>query len=391
MNLQTTATRFSVRAVFLLFMALLGAVSVRADPPTAEEAHHFPVPQSKRIIGIKWEGERILYPLVTISGDTFPMTWAADGEIYTSAGDPGWGTSKDGLDVEKFTGGPTDYHIDKVNEMPDYTGPGGTGPKPTGMISVRGSLYLAVQNLLGRKPPAHGSVSQHGSDASILRSDDNGKTWSPGRKTAPMFPGHLFGGPAFINFGQDNAGAKDHFVYAVSSDQWDNGSELRLGRAPDDRIQAAASWEWVAGFKNGEPVWTSDLAKSQPVLSDDRYISAPEMVYLAKLKRYLLLTWREKKDFDPMSGTELIIYESPEPWGPFALVCHEPVWETRIYNPYCPRLPLKWMEADGITGWLQCSGNWGFDTPHGWQSTVYYRSSVRKFRLELGPENSGSH
>ena len=35
-------------------------------------------------------------------GDTYPMTWGADGEIYTSAGDPCWGKVYDGLDVEKL-------------------------------------------------------------------------------------------------------------------------------------------------------------------------------------------------------------------------------------------------------------------------------------------------
>jgi hypothetical protein len=372
---------------FSLIIATVFALQIAvADSPNSSrdnKPHKFPVPKSKVIAGIEWLGERTLYPLVTIRGDTFPMTWAADGEIYTSAGDPGWGSSKDGLDVEKFTGGPENYHIDKVNEMPDYTGPGGTGPKPTGMISVNGVLYLGVQNLLGKKAPAHGTASQHGSDASILRSDDYGKTWTPGRNTAPMFPGHLFGGPAFINFGKDNSGAKDHYVYAVTSDQWDNGSDLRLGRVPNDKIQDAASWEWVGSFENGKPVWTKNLTSATPILSDDRYISIPEMVYLSKIKRYLLLTWREKKDFDPAYGSELIIYDSPEPWGPFSVVDYEPSWESIAFNPYCPRIPLKWMEDDGITGWMQCSGNWGFNSPDGWQSTVYYRSSVRKFRLNL--------
>ena len=41
--------------------------------------------------------------------------------------------------------------------------------------------------------------------------------------------------------------------------------------------------------------------------------------------------------------------------------------------------PLKWMEPDGITGWLQFSGSWA---PAG-QKAGYYRSNVRPFRLKM--------
>ena len=54
----------------------------------------------------------------------------------------------------------------------------------------------------------------------------------------------------------------------------------------------------------------------------------------------------------------LIIFEAPEPWGPFALVYFEEYWEGKSFNPYCPRVPLKWMSDDGISGWMQFSGSW---------------------------------
>jgi hypothetical protein len=39
-----------------------------------------------------------------------------------------------------------------------------------------------------------------------------------------------------VNIGKDNAGARDQYVYAVSSDQWDHGSNRRLGRVPASSI-----------------------------------------------------------------------------------------------------------------------------------------------------------
>ncbi len=340
------------------------------------------VPESTVFIGLEWLSERIGYPEPTIKGDTFPLTWADDDEIYASAGDPLWGETTSGLDVEKFSGTPPDYTITKVNPMNDYLGWGGDGPKPSGMICVGGILYLAFQNMRRTRRPAHGLVSQHGSDAQIVYSTNKGQFWVPalGNIPEPMFAGHKFGGPAFINFGQNNANARDEHVYAVSSDQWDNGSNLRLGRVPQDRIMDREAWERVCAYgPGGEPAWSHDLEEAIPVLSIHRLIGLPEMVYLAGIGRYLLLTWRLHADFSPDDGTDLLVFESPEPWGPFALVHYEEYWEGKEFNPYCPRLPLKWLEGDGITGWLQFSGSWGRNG----QAKGYYRSNIRRFRLKL--------
>jgi hypothetical protein len=356
------------------------------------------------IAGWDWLGESIAYPFpksgedtavlaplsgyfskagLRVRGDTYPMTWADDGEIYASAGDPHWGGKNDGLDFEVISGTPPDYRISRVSPMSGYRGNGGEGVKPTGLISVNGVLYLAFQNLLGKKPPTHGDKSQHGSDAMIVRSTDQGKTWTPDIKDIrePMFPGSRFGGPAFVNYGRDNLGARGGYVYAVSTDQWDNGSELRVGRVPLNQIMNVSSWEWVAGmYPDGSPRWTPDLDQSVPVLSDDRRISLPDMVYIARIRRYLLLTWHLHGDFSSEAGTELMIYESPEPWGPFTMVHHEAMWESPEVNPYCPRLPLKWLQETpaGIEGWLQFSGSWR-------ENSAHYCSHVRKFRIRLNP------
>ena len=108
-------------------------------------------------------------------------------------------------------------------------------------------------------------------------------------------------------------------------------------------------------------------------------VGLPDMVYLASIERYLLLTWRLHRDFSPDDGTDLLVFDASEPWGPFSLVHYEEYWEGKEFNPYCARLPLKWMESDGVTGWLQFSGSWG---TYG-QQQLYYRSNIRKFRLRL--------
>jgi len=339
------------------------------------------IQKSDYIKGIQWQSERIPYPELEIKGDTYPMTWAADGEIYASCGDPLWGETHDGLDVEKFTGGPEDYRITKVDHMNAYRGWGGGGPKPSGMICVDGVLYLAFQNMNGMNRAPFSQKSQPGSDAAIVHTTPRLVNFVPSFGNfygKPMFPGYFFGGPAFVNFGRNNENARDDYVYAVSGDQWDNGSNLRLGRVPKEHITEANMWEFVSAYKpSGEPVWSHDLAAAVPVLSRHKHISLPEMTYMAGVNRYILLTWALHSDFNPDEGSMLFIYEAPEPWGPFSLVHTEDFWEFKEFCPYCSRLPLKWVEPDGVTCWLQFSGGWG---PYA-QERNYYRSNVRKFRF----------
>lgn len=359
------------------------------DSAKRKSGHTFPAsrsiiaaPRSSVLRGVEWLGEEIPYAEPEKRGDTFPITWAADDSLYTSAGDPCWGAKGDGLDFQRFSGDAPDYRITKVNDMMAYRGWGGAGPKPTGLISVGGVLYLAFQNLTGTAAWEDSIVNYgHGYDAHIVCSTDCGQTWRPdfGDIAGPMFPGRKFGGPAFVNFGRDNDGARDEYVYAISGEGWDNGCHARLGRVPAGRILQREAWEWVQGFEtSGSPVWTPEMDQAQPVLSHPGYVGLLDMVYLAAIGRYILLGWHHKVKCNPDAGSELVIYDSPEPWGPFSLVHHEDPWETPELNPYNPRLPLKWFDDSGLEGWLLFSGSWRQAG-----QTPAYRAHIRKFRLLL--------
>ena len=336
--------------------------------------------KSEYIKSFKWEGERLSYPEKLVRGDTYPFTWASDGGLYTSAGDPCYGEVPSGLDFEKFEGEPENYKIIQLDTMHGYYGGGGNGPKPTGMICVDDVLYFAFQNFKRLQIPPFGKFSQNGTDAVIVyKHIVKNPAFVPAYENIkePTFPGHKFGGPVFINYGKNNENARDEYVYAVSSDQWDNGSNMRLGRVKNDRIEDGSAWEFVCSYDiDGEPVWKADLEESIPVLSLHKHIGVPEMVYIKGIDRYLLFTWKLNGDFSPTDGTDLIVMESPEPWGPYSLVHYEEMWEGKDVTPYCPRIPLKWVEEDGLTAWLQFSGSWA-------RLQDMYRSHIRKFKLEL--------
>lgn len=342
----------------------------------AHQRSIFP-PHSKVLAGLAWQGASVAYRQPEKKGDTFPKTWAADGNLYTSAGDPCRPNKAAGLDVERFVGDAPDFTIEQVNTMPGYRGAGGEGPKPTGFIAIKGTLYLAFQNLTHKFGPY-----EHGYDAQVVASTDYGKTWTPDiadleKSGNVMFPGRTFGSPAFVNTGKDDLKRRDGIVYAISGESWDNGDHCRLARVPSNRIMDRSAWEWVKGFTAlRSPVWSHEMNAAVPVPSVPGFLGTVDMVYIAKLKRYLLFTWHHKVKSDPDHGSELLVLDAPKPWGPFTTVYHEDQWETREMNPYNPRLPLKWFDQETLTGRLLFSGSWrnGGQTP-------FYRAHVRKFRL----------
>jgi Domain of unknown function (DUF4185) len=372
---------------------VLGTRSTNARTSELQpETTRYPAPQSRVDLPVspiikrfEWTGPTVAYPEPEKRGDTFPVTWAADDRLYTSAGDPVWPDKDSGLDCECIEGDAPNFRVSRPNRMESYRGSGGLGPKPSGLISVGGVLYLAFQNATG-KGDSHRENADvlanygHGYDAQIVASSDFGRSWSPllTQIEKPMFPGRIFGAPAFVNFGKDNAGARDSYVYAISGEGWDNGIHCRLGRVPRDRILQQGAWEWVTAVDSGGRVWSHKMEAAIPVLTHPGYLGMVDMVYLSGAKRYLLLAWRNKVKADPDSGSELMIYDAPEPWGPFTFVYHEDPWESVQLNPYNPRLPLKWFDHTRQEGWLLFSGSWrsGGKTPA-------YRIHVRPFRLRM--------
>ena len=164
------------------------------------------------------------------------------------------------------------------------------------------------------------------------------------------------------------------YVYAVSGDQWDNGSDLRLGRVPKDAIMDRTRWEFAIPQAGGGVEWTGDLYRSLPVLAIDRHVSLPEMVYLSGIKKYLLLTWGLHVDFRSSPGAELTVLEADHPWDPFSLVYYEWMWYKREGGHYCPRVPLKWFDQAALSGYMLYSGCFETQIP-------YYVPQFRPFRL----------
>ena len=304
----------------LLVRPLMAAVTVQA-----------PYPPSPAIGGALFGSE---IRRVAIDSDNWPLTWGDDDTQYTSYGD-GFGfepyvEKKLGMGFARIIGGANDFRGSNLRSDGERTGDGAKSPKASGILMVDGVLYLWVRNV---------------GNAQLLWSQDRGKTWQWGFK---METG--FGSPAFLNFGQNYAGARDGFVYTYSQDgpsAYESDNSLMLARAPQGRIRDRDAWEFFMGLNaGGLPLWTTDATQAGAVFVYPANCQRVDVVYDAGIKRYLMAL-----AFDHTGGWGL--FDAPEPWGPWTTILHRQ-WDVAGTHGY--RLPAKWISEDGLKLMLVFSG-----------------------------------
>lgn len=145
-------------------------------------------------------------------GDLWPSCWSDDDALYAANGDgAGFGSTTSDIVMNRITGSPASDDLageglasgDDLGQVwsgDDFT------RKPTGMLCVDGSIYLAVQDLRRdfNAAPA----------ATIARSDDHGLTWT-WETSGPMFDDGVFTTIWFADFGKDAENAPDaDYAYA---------------------------------------------------------------------------------------------------------------------------------------------------------------------------------
>lgn len=294
-----------------------------------------PYPQSAVIRKVTFD------PAATVTrkaagSDNFPLTWAKDGDLYTSWGD-GWGfepliDKKLSIGMSKLSGGPADYQATNIrSDSIERTGEGRNGPKASGLLSVGGNLYMWVRNV---------------DNSQLVWSEDLGKTWTWGFRFETGF-----GSPSFLNFGRDYSGARDEYVYAYSQSgpsAYATDDGVVLARAPKAKLRERSAWEFfVRAGKDGRADWTRDIARSGPVFSFPDHVQRVDAIYHPGLERYLLAV-----GYNHSSGWGL--YDAPEPWGPWTMAFHTERWD--MYGTHGYRLTPKWSARDGSWMSLVFSG-----------------------------------
>jgi hypothetical protein len=333
-------------------------------------------------------------------GDLWPSCWAGNGNLYTANGD-GKGFSLDtefaDIAVSEVKGEPGSLSgttIARGDQVGSIWSGGGYNRKPTGMVCVGDTMYLAVQDLAldFNDVPA----------ATILKSTDHGRTWT-WDKSKPMVADHVFTTIWFADYGKGGAAAPDGYVYAYGLDgNWRDSFDdtvadpqsVYLARVPKSKVQDRTAWEFFAGSNDrGKPSWSSKLDDRRPVLTDQRRlyaqtygtnasnlstISQGGVTYLAAQQRYVYTSWTEYT-FE--------FYEAPTPWGPWKHFLSKDFggypWSTSKYGGYGVTIPSKFVQPDGKTMYLQanvcpCGG--------GGIGTSVYNFNLRKLVLTPGSD-----
>jgi hypothetical protein len=286
--------------------------------------------------------------------DTWPLTWADDGHLYTAYGD-GRGfepliEKKLSFGLARVEGHPPDIRGVNIRSEIEALGAGPRGRKASGMLMVGGTLYMVIRN-----------ADRQGRQSQLAWSNDHGRTW-----TEADWRFEAFGYPAFLNFGRNYAGARDDFVYLISHDNasaYEAADRFILMRVPKDRIPERHAYEFfVQRDRHDRPVWTREIDERGAVFEHPGRCYRSGISYNAGLERYI---WSQTipsgmTKFTGGAGDVRFeggfgLYEAPAPWGPWRTVYFIEQWD--VGPGETSSLPTKWMSPDGRTAHLVFSGD----------------------------------
>ncbi len=304
-----------------------------------------PYPPSTVIRGVHWAPRETVVRKAR-GCDNWPLTWGDDDALYTAYGD-GQGfephvPEKLSLGLAKVVGSPESFSgINIRSATGERKGEGAEGQKASGMLMVRGVLYLWVRNA---------------GNSRLAWSTDHARTWTwCGWRFETSF-----GCPTFLNFGKDYAGARDDHVYIDSPDvdsAYRAADRMVLARVPSGQITERGAYEFFRALGNdGMPLWTKDISERGAVFRHPGGCYRSAISYDAGLGRYLWCQTLPGGDARFRGGFG--IYDAPEPWGPWTTVYFTEEWDVGP-GETCS-FPTKWMSADGKTVHLVFSGDDGF-------------------------------
>eukprot|EP01062_Namystynia_karyoxenos_P060317 TRINITY_DN51879_c0_g1_i1.p1 TRINITY_DN51879_c0_g1~~TRINITY_DN51879_c0_g1_i1.p1 ORF type:complete len:546 (+),score=157.27 TRINITY_DN51879_c0_g1_i1:87-1640(+) len=347
---------------------------------------------------------------IGVNGDEFPITWGKDGVQYTGAGDNFQkGQQESPLSFFRVAGGPREMGCTNPQPSPATPQPSPVcanislqgadipvrGPaavaacpewhsgipnlKSSGVISIDGVLYWAI-SCFNYGDDAVFNRQRYG-PAWIITSADGGVTWNETATPTNMFTGRL-AAPRFINYGKDNAGAPDDWVYVYfpgtqdGSAFFENNDQMLLGRVHKRSILSRSAYQFFYGVQlDGTVTWTSDESIARSVWEFPLMTSVQQANWLPTQRRFVFANWawisydghprpdHTPDERNPRTGhqrTQLTLVEAPHPWGPFSVFYRDDNWRTSdgSVGGYTPVIPPAWVAEDGF--WIvftQCCGN----------------------------------
>ena len=336
-----------------------------------------PYSYSRHVTGVNWDFSVMVSQRRAHGSDIWPCTWAIDGDLYCAWGDGG------GFDGDSDSTGRVSLGFAQLSGIPSLADPtslsgknvwgdapqyaeqaAGFGGKVHSMISVGGVLYAysSLWTAENTAKPVHHSGS--GPLHTLIWSTDLGRSW----QRAPWTSDYL---GSFLNFGRDNTGALDSYVYIYYWRPRDD-TNIYLKRVPQSQLAADPGvpgvYEYLTGVsKEGEPIsWSSVEADARPIFTDPNGVVA-DVVYDAPIGRYLLTSGHNpKRTMATESAGQVGLFEGPHPWGPWSTVGYYNDWGKlgpESFGDYLGlRFPSKWISADGKTLWAVFSSLGQYDS-----------------------------
>jgi hypothetical protein len=388
-----------------------------------------PYPESDLIASFEWSSEPYKYP--GTGSDMHWWTWGIDDAVYVLDDDgKNFGGPINYAHVLKVKGIPPDHKVETVTDFMEIPF---RKMKPAdkllsryvdGIIAVDSQLYVSIYDydwnltqtlpyfdsirprmnlydcFAGVKDSAMlramwfaNSYSKNYGIAGIIKSTDFGKTWTniPDAKT-PRFLGPKFAGLTFVNFGPGYSDVPDElypYVYAMSNDgSWETGDHVFMARVHKDSILDRKAWQFLSTISDKNiPTWSKKEDQSFSVFKDPGHVGHPTISYNKALKRYILGIFSDvvphKINPGPEEGSlwdkasELQLYESEYPWGPWKIFYNEKPWGGGKHSCYLPQIPNKWWSKDGLSGTIMFAGDY---TGNNFE---YYAFMTQSFNLKL--------
>ena len=333
---------FNLLRLMLWFVVGLPCISSAAEVVDGNAKPSPPYCHSKLIDRIVWDWKT--RQTAAPGSDLWPVTWAADGSLFTAWGDGGGfgGTDQDGrvsLGFARIDGPPEHFAGININggKNPRHPASFPRKGKVGGLLAVGNRVYgwLNAQN--GKWPDV---------DHVLIWSDDAGATWHQCDWLFPKGEGH-FKPATFLNFGPGYTAVPEGlagYVYFYGQNQGQPSHTL-LARAPAEKLIDRQAYEFFAGTENEHSRWTADAAKAESIFTDP-IGDLPTVAYIPALKRYLMTSFHK-------GPGQLGVFDAATPWGPWTTVTYEEHWGqmgTEGEGLTCS-FPAKWMSADGRTLW----------------------------------------
>jgi hypothetical protein len=338
-----TAPKASKAETKKIQSAILAGITLIASLTPIAESHA--QSESTPITGIEFDTQNV--NRLSNGTDIWPVTWAADNNLYTAGGDGEGcdGVDTRGLDINRLSGGPGAPLTEQCSEIYSEA-----GYLPKGIVAANGNLYLLKQE----REDQNGDGLSFAA-AKFCESKDQGVSWTcsgwtyEGEMSLPQ--GML------INFGQDNAGSPGGHIYMLGMENSSSGrfDALTLARVlPQDFIDASRHEFLVRVQEDGSPIWSTDYRSRQPIHSNaDSIHWGATMSFNPVLQRFLLCYFTD-------TNANLNCYDGPRMWGPWTLVHSQTLADSSekfsVFFVNKNDGSNDWISDDGLTWHLLISG-----------------------------------